>query len=146
MQGLFDTNPELRSEDEWRRLLTKLLDSLSQYSGVRFEATSWYTYDDTPGYASSGNCVNIRGAINSALTLDCCGVLCITINFGEAVCVSCDLLLFSSGRRINDHEVIVLSYREDGWVTHGWTSDETGEWEAHTTDARWKVTEINRET
>ena|ERR1022692_2104101 len=117
MQELFDSNADLRSEAEWRRLLSTLVDSLSQFTGVQFQATSWFTQDDKPGYASSCNTANIRGEINSSLPIDGCGVVSICINFKEAVWVSCRLLLFSVGQRIGGEELMSLSYTEEGWVT-----------------------------
>jgi hypothetical protein len=152
MSTLFDPNPGLRTEAEWRALLGGLVESLSQYTGIEFVPTSWFTADDTPGYASSSNCVNIRGTINRAMALDACGVVCVSINFGEAVWAFCDLLLFSAGQRIygpvlSEHrlygpthgDLIVFDFTENGWRNQGWTCDANKEWESYTTDEdeRW---------
>src|SRR5262249_6513689 len=107
---------------------------------IRFEPTSWFVRDDRPGFACACNCVNVRGAINPALRLDACGVVCVTVNFGEAAWASCDLLLFSGGRRVHGPDglaFVFLPFREAGWSSRGWVVDDTGEWESHPTDARW---------
>lgn len=141
MPNLFDPNPGHRTEADWRDLLSELVSSLSQFSGIKFVPTSWYTRDDEPGHASSSNCVNIRGVVNATLRLEACGVVCISINFGEAVWASADLLLFSGGQRLivpGGLEVVAMVYRLEGWSSHGWVTDAYGEWESHDTDARWQ--------
>jgi hypothetical protein len=143
VKRLFDPNPGLRSKVEWRRILSGLVETLSVFSRVEFEPTSWLIRDDDPaGNACICNCVNIRGSVNAALQLDACGVVCITINLGEAVWASCDLLLFASGRRVcgpDKADLVFLSYGEVGWVSKGWMVDENGEWESHITDAWWRT-------
>jgi hypothetical protein len=92
----------------------------------------------------SCNCVNIRGVVNSALRLEACGVVCITVNFGEAVWASADVLLYSSGKRVfgpDRKEIVSLLYRPNGWVSQGWMNGECGEWEDYPTDARWRPDE-----
>jgi hypothetical protein len=140
VRGLFDPNPSLRTEADWRQLLAGLVESLSAFTGIRFEPTSWFVRNDLPGYASSCNCVDVRGSLGSALRIDACGVVCITVNFGEAVWASCNLLLFADGCRVlgvDGLDLIFLPYGEDGWTSQGWVGDEYGEWKSHTTDARW---------
>jgi hypothetical protein len=136
---LFDPNPGHRTEAEWRELLTGLIVSLSQFTSIEFRPTSWYTSDDIPGYSSSSNCVNIRGVVNPALRLDACGVVCISVNFGESAWASADLLLFSGGQRVvGPGELMLLVYEQHLWMSRGWVGDAYGEWESHTTDARWR--------
>ena len=140
MRGLLDPNPPLRSEAEWRQLLGGLVESLVAFTGIRFEPTSWFVGDDRPGHSCASNCVNVRGAVNPALRLDACGVVCVTVSFGEAAWASCDLLLFAGGRRVQAPgglDIVFLSFSEGGWASQGWVADEHGEWESHTTDARW---------
>ena len=140
MRGLLDPNPTRRSEAEWRQLLSGLVASLSAFTGIRFEPTSWFVGDDRPGHACASNCVNVRGVVNPALRLDACGVICVTVNFGEAAWASCDLLLFAAGRRVRGPgglDIAFLPYSENGWVSRGWVVDENGEWESHTTSVRW---------
>jgi hypothetical protein len=140
MSGLLDCNPALRTADDWRALLDGLLESLSAHVGRPFRATSWFVHDDRPGYASSCNCADIRATINETLSLEACGVVCVTVNFGEAAWACCDLLLFASGRRIRGPkgvDLVALSYDGEGWVG-GWTVDANGEWEAHSEDDRWR--------
>ncbi len=144
MRSLFDPNPGHRTEADWRELLAGLVGSLSQFTGVRFAPTSWYTGDDQPGHRMSSNCVNARGGVNPALRLEACGVVCITINFGEAAWASADVLLFASGRRVlgpGGLGLVSLVYHPAGWVSQGWVADEYGEWESHQTDARWQDAE-----
>jgi hypothetical protein len=139
---LFDPNPGHRTEAEWRELLTSLVVSLSQFTGIEFRPTSWYTSDDIPGHASSSNCVNIRGVVNQVLRLDACGVVCISVNFGESAWSSADLLLFSNGQRVvGPGKLMLLVYEQHGWASRGWVGDVYGEWEAHTTDKRWGIHE-----
>jgi hypothetical protein len=143
MWSVFDPNPCHRAEAEWRRLLGGLIESLSEYTGIRFAPTSWFV-NDQPGHASAGGCVDVRGSVNPSLQLEACGVVCISVNFGEAAWVSADLLLFSDGRRLlgpNGLGLVSLAYRPEGWLSRGWVADEYGEWEAHDTDARWGGTE-----
>jgi hypothetical protein len=142
VRGLFDQNHDLRTEAEWRELLGDLVVSLSAFCGIDFRPTSWFTHDDRPGYASSSNCVNIRGVVNPSLRLEACGVVCISINFGEDVWASADLLLFSDGRRVSGPDgldLMLLVYRDDGWISPGWTADDSGEWKSHDTDERWRA-------
>ncbi|MDI1431767.1 hypothetical protein [Polyangium sorediatum] len=143
MQNLLDPNPRLRSEAEWRALLGGLVESLSAFTGLRFEPTSWFVSDDQPGHACASNCVNVCGVVSPALRLEVCGVVCVTVNFGESARASCDLLLFVDGQRIRGPgalDFVFLPYGEAGWSSRGWVQDETGEWEATTTDARWRST------
>lgn len=140
MHGLLDPNPGPRSEAEWRLLLVGLVESLSAFTGIRFEATSWFVRDDTAGHASASNCVDVRGVVNAALRLTACGVVCVTVNFGEAAWASCDLLLFADGRRVpgpDGRTFLFLSYGEAGWSNQGWVGDDTGEWGPHDTPMRW---------
>lgn len=137
---MLDPNPSLRSEAEWRLVLIGMVDALSAFSGIKFEPTSWSVGDDRPGFASACNCVNVRGSVNSALRLDACGVVCVTVNFGEAAWASCDLLLFASGQRVRGPEqadLVYLSYGDVGWVSKGWMVDENEEWASHITDEWW---------
>jgi hypothetical protein len=137
---LLDPNPGFRSEAEWRQLLGGLVKSLSAFTGIAFEPTSWFVSDDRPGHACASNCVDVRGVVNPALRLDACGVVCVTVNFGEAAWASCDLLLFVAGRRVRGPaglDFVFLPYTEAGWSSKGRVVDATGEWESHTTDARW---------
>lgn len=140
MIGLLDPNAGYRSEAEWRRLLSDLIASLSAFSGIQFEPTSWFVRDDQPGYASACNCVDVRGVVSPVFRLDACGVVCVTINFGEAAWVTCNLLLFSCGSRVRVSEggdLMVLPYTNAGWSDPEWAPDLTGEWESHTSNMRW---------
>jgi hypothetical protein len=113
MSGLLDFNPALRTADEWRGLLAGLVESLSAHVGRPFQATSWFIHDDRPGYASSCNCVDIRAMLIGPLALEACGVICVTVNFGEAAWARYDLLLFASGCRIKGPrgmDLIALNY------------------------------------
>ncbi len=142
MNSLFDTNPGLRSSDEWRDLLTQLVSSLSTYLGVQFHPTSWFVHDDLAGYASSCNCVDITAMLHQDLGLLVNGVICITVNFGEAVWVSCDVLLFGARQRLrgpHGTDFIALAYTDSGWSSSGWVVDDTGEWKSDDDDARWSV-------
>jgi hypothetical protein len=121
-------------------LLGELVASLSTFLGVQFEPTSWFIHDDQPGHASACNCVDVRGIVSPAFQLYACGVICISINFGEAAWVNCDLLLFAGGSRVRGlqgHDLLVLPYSETGWSEAQWVSDETGEWQSHVNEARW---------
>ncbi|APR81065.1 Hypothetical protein A7982_06412 [Minicystis rosea] len=134
-------DPNLRSAVEWQQALGVLIDALSTSTGIAFQPTSWLVEDDQPGFSCACNCVNLRGTINPALQLDACGVLCVTINFGEAAWASCDLLLFAAGRRVrgpDGADIIHFSYRDVGWVDNGWIADDNQEWESHTTDEWWQ--------
>jgi hypothetical protein len=144
MRGLLDPNPGLRSEGEWRRLLGALTESLSRFSKIRFGPTRWIVKDDQPGFASACNCVDVRGVVNPALRLDACGSVGVTVNFGEMAWASCVLLLFADGRRVrpvSGGDYLHLTFSEDGWSNCKWIGDDTGEWESHTTDCRWKEVE-----
>jgi hypothetical protein len=140
MQKLLEITPALRTADEWRHLLGEVVDSLSSFLGVAFKSTSWFVHDDIPGYASSCNCVDVWATLSEGLSVHACGVVCLTLNFGEGAWLICDLILYASRRRLKGPpgmDLIRLSYNEQGWVNHGWGADEYGEWEAHTDPARW---------
>jgi hypothetical protein len=140
MSGLLDSNPALRTAEEWKALLASLVESLSAHVGRAFRATSWFVHDDRPGYASSCNCVDIRATVNEALALEACGVVCIMVNFQEAAWACCDLLLFAACRRIagpQGMDWVALSYENGRWVG-GWVVDANGEWQSHVDDARWQ--------
>jgi hypothetical protein len=66
VRDLFEANTGLRTEAEWRELLGGIVSSLSRFCGVEFAPTSWYTSDDTPGDASSTNCVTVTGCPEAA--------------------------------------------------------------------------------
>ena len=145
MESVFDKNPGCRPEAEWRRMLGELVESLSAHTGIQFAPTSWFI-EDHPGYASAGGCVDIRGPVSPALRLEACGVVCISVNHGEAVWASADVLLFSGGRRVlgpDAAEVVHFRYTQDGWSDVGWVNGECGEWEQrqYPTDARWQDAE-----
>jgi hypothetical protein len=141
VEAVFDPNPGCRSEAEWRRMLGGLVESLSTHTGIRFAPTSWFI-EDHPGHASAGGCVDIRGPASLALRLVACGVVCISVNHGEAAWASADILLFSGGQRVlgpEAGEVVRFQSTPSGWVDHGWVFGECGEWEEqqYPTDARW---------
>ena len=139
MRGVFDPNPGHRTVAEWRRLLGELVGSLCTYTGIQFTPTSWFVEDQT-GYASANGCVDIRGEVSSALRLSACGVVSVSVNFGEAAWASCNLLLFSDGRRLlgpKRCELVSIAYTPEGWSSQGWVGDVYGEWESYETDARW---------
>ena len=142
MEAVFDKNPGCRPDAEWRRMLGGLVESLSAHTGIRFTPTSWFI-EDYPGHASAGGCVDVRGAVSPSLRLEACGVLCISVNHGEAARASADILLFSGGRRVlgtDEREVVRFQYTPHGWLDHGWVRGECSEWEVETypTDARWQ--------
>lgn len=140
VSDLFDINPQARTQEQWRELLVDLVSSLSSFTGYRFTPVSWGVQDDQPGHAFACNCVDVVGSINEVIDLQACGVICITVNFGEAVWASCDLLLFSNNQRIKGKEgmdVLLFRCEPEGWVYHGWVKDEYGEWEAHLDTSRW---------
>lgn len=144
MEGVFDSTPGNRPEAEWRRMLGGLVDSLSAHTGIRFAPTSWFI-EDHPGHASAGGCVDIHGSISAALRLEACGVVCISVNHGEAAWASADILVFSDGRRVlgsDSREVVQFQYTPDGWSDIGWVNGECGEWELNTypTSRRWGQT------
>ena len=116
--------------------------SLSASTGVELQPTSWVVEDDQPGFACACNCVNVRGSVDAALQLGACGVVCVTVNFGEAAWASSDLLLFAAGQRVrgpDGADFVHLSYSDGGWVNHGWVTDDHEEWESHTTDEWWET-------
>jgi hypothetical protein len=142
VETVFDPNPGHRTEAEWRQLLCQLVGSLATYTGIRFVPTSWFI-EDHAGHASAGGCVDIRGPVSSALRLDACGVLCLSVNHGEATWASADILLFSGGRRVlgpDAREVVHFRYTPNGWTDHGWVRGECSEWEMdmYPTDRRWQ--------
>src|SRR6187455_3122752 len=123
-------------------MLGGLVESLSAHTGLRFAPVSWFI-EDHPGHAHSGGCVDIRGPVSPALRLEACGVVCISVNHGEAAWASADVLLFSGRRRVlgpDDREVVHFRYTSDGWSDVGWVNGECGEWERlqYPTDARWQ--------
>ncbi|MEZ4439182.1 MAG: hypothetical protein R3B72_08840 [Polyangiaceae bacterium] len=139
--SILDVNPPQRTEAEWRGVLEHLVSELIETTGVGFQATSWYTESDREGHESSSNCVNVRGTVSDVLRLAACGVVCVSVNFGESVGVSADLLLFSDGARVlgpDGKEMVSMLYDGRGWRSQGWRRDGNGEWESHTTDARWR--------
>lgn len=145
MEAVFDSNPGGRPEAEWRRLLGGLVESLSAHTGIAFSPTSWFI-EGHPGHASAVGCVDVRGAVSPALRLEACGVVCISVNHGEAAWATAEILLFSGGRRVlgpDGSEVVHFRYNPDGWLNVGWVNGECGEWEAgqYPTDARWQNSE-----
>jgi len=140
---VFDPNPRHRPEAEWRRLLVGLVESLSAHTGITFAPTSWFI-EDHPGDASAGGCVDVRGCVSTTFRLEACGVVCISVNHGEAAWASADVLLYSGGRRVfgpDGSEIVHFRYNPDGWADLGWTNGECGEWEGYRTDARWQAAE-----
>ena len=140
MSNLFNTDPLMRTQEQWRALLIDLVTSFSSFIGYRFIPVSWFVEDDQPSHASTCNCVDDIGSIDDLIDLQACGTICISINYGEAVWVICDLLLFSKNQRIKGKkgmEVLTFRYGPEGWVYHGWVNDEYGEWEAHIDNSRW---------
>lgn len=141
MNNLFNVNPAVRTADEWRKILFELVLSLSLFLNLEFEATSWFVNDDQPGYANSSNSVDIKAIVHSGLGIQVCGVLCLDINFGEAVWASCDLLMFTLGgkRLLGEHkkDLIVVTYDDRGWNNWGWAVDGNFEWESYIDNSRW---------
>jgi hypothetical protein len=145
VEAVFDKNPGHRLEAEWLRMLGGLVESLTAHTGIQFTPTSW-CIEDHPGYASAGGCVDVRGPVSPALRLEACGVVCISVNHGEAAWASADILLFSDGQRVlgpDNREVVQFRYTPNGWVNNGWVIGVCGEWELerYPTDTRWGGTE-----
>lgn len=142
VNGILDPNAGHRSSSQWQHELGDLVSALSASTGIEYRPTSWVVEDDRPGFACACNCVNVRGSVNTALELDVCGVVFITVNFGEEAWASSDLLLFAAGRRVRGPggtDLVHFSYTSEGWVSKGWMTDDNGEWESHTTDEWWEA-------
>lgn len=138
---LYDITPGLRTESQWRVILSELVESLSVATSTEFRPTFWHTTNDVAGHASASNSVDIQTVLHESLAVTASGVVCVTINFGERVYVSADLLLFCLGKRLTGPgalDYIALEHGEVGWRSRGWVVDENGEWELHSTDDRWR--------
>ena len=137
--SFLDPNPPRRTAVEWRDCLEELVLELSDFTSVQLATSWWRVQDDAPGAASASNCVDVRGKLSETFDITVCGVLCVTVNFGEVVSISCDLLLFVRGKRVtvSDGAVIFLRRDHDGWRNLGWCVDESGEWELHEDESRW---------
>lgn len=145
MESVLDPNPGTRTEAEWKRLLYGLVGSLSVHTGIRFVPISCIVADG-PEYANSQAGVDVRGCVNSALQLEACAVVWISVNHGEGAWAGATVLLYSDGRRVfgpGGNEIISIEYTPEGWRDHGWRRGEGGEWEGYRTNARWTATEPN---
>lgn len=64
-----DPNPSRGTAAEWTMWLGELIQSLSKYTAIRFNSTSFFIEDHLDGAASVCNCVDIRGVMAPAFEL-----------------------------------------------------------------------------
>jgi hypothetical protein len=136
LESVFDVNRR-RSEAEWRVVLEALAGALSGLLQRDVVIAGVSAEDDNDGYASWGATAYIRILLSRLPLLEWSGTISVTVNVGEIVMISSDLLLFADGIRIRGPaggDLFHLAFTEDqAWVSRGWMPDENGEWEAETT-------------
>jgi hypothetical protein len=152
-EQIWDADPEFRSHSDWALLLDGLRGSLSDFLGLPVVVLDYWT-DNSPEDRSWSICSRIRVPISEQLRSYFVGSLCISLNRGEAVRISADLLLFAGGARHAGHplgkdkgkDVIVLNFVPHPCSIGRWAApileaDGNAEWEAFQTmedlDARY---------
>lgn len=131
----FDDPNFRRSPSEWRSVLLDLLEKLGAQAHLKFTTVSDWVGQVSGKFSSS--CVDIRAVVDQQTCLSVCGVLCVTVNYGESVYVSAELLQFVEGKRVRPGEFMVYQYAKERWSDCEWSLDANGEWESHSSEARW---------
>jgi hypothetical protein len=135
--------PPHRTQEDWKTALEYLVTELSAFLKHEIQIDD-YWIDDEKGHASSSICSRVTVFLSQELDLLLHGSLCMSINHGESVGVSADLMGFLEGKRLGLHkrhassrylDLIILVFKRDSfgrgrWVNHGFTTDEFGEWES----------------
>jgi hypothetical protein len=139
MEEVFEPVPVPRADAEWRRLLAGLVDSLSNYTGVRFAQTACRVSDTPTGPTPMGAWISVASSI-PLCSWSCAGWCSSMPSIGRPPRWGAVLLLFAAGRRMlasGGLEFVVLHYRPGGWASEGWVDDEYDAWAEHHTDAAW---------
>jgi hypothetical protein len=138
LEDIWDAAPPPRGEDVWLSLMTQLAASLSDAAGVQLQPGPLFTALHEP---CSGISLAVTGHIHGPLGVALQGQISVTINHGENVQISADLLLFADGRRVRIHGptssagelYVFVAHRSDArttWEPLGFVDDEWGEYEA----------------
>ena len=140
--AIFDTSRRKRSRDEWRDLLEKLRLELADFLRCELAPTDETLDEQDLTSASFQAGLDVLATVNEAADLHFGGVICLTLNYEEAVYVRAFFLPFAGGTRLvtqnQSSDVLTLTYSpEQGWGKLSWQHDSFGEWESYTDMARW---------
>lgn len=152
-EEIWNVNPEFRTHTEWGLIFESLRGSLAEFLGLPVVTVDYWT-DNGVDARSWSICGRIRVTVSEQLRSCFVGSLCMSLNRGEPVRISADLLFFAGGVRHATHplsndkgkDVIVLNFIQHPCSIGRWTgpmlvADGYAEWEAFQTiedlDARY---------
>jgi len=130
-----------RATADWRAVIDYLAAEMAAFFGREVRVVDFWVNDEE-GHASSSACSRVTIVLSEQLDLLLYGSMCISINHGEAVGISADLMFFCEGKRLGAHrlskrhsDLVILVYErgadgQDRWRSCGFTIDEFGEWES----------------
>ncbi|MBL8741983.1 MAG: hypothetical protein JNK04_12840 [Myxococcales bacterium] len=132
LNAAFDvTRP--RSQSEWRVLLADLAGSLSRLLQREVLVVEFRAENDDATFASWGAAADVRVVLARVPRLEAFGTIMVTVNVGEIVMISADLLLFVDGVRLHSPrsgDLYHFGFSADReWTPAGWQLDAAGEWE-----------------
>jgi hypothetical protein len=144
-EEIWNENPEFRSHFEWGLILESLRGSLAEFLDLPVTMVDYWT-DNGADDRSWSICGRIRAIVSEPLRSCFVGSLCMSLNRGESVRISADLLYFAGGVRHAAHplskdkgkDVFVLNFIQHPCSIGRWTGpvlevDGYAEWEAFQT-------------
>ncbi len=136
---IWNNDPPVRSDLQWKEILDFLLTRLERFLGVKPELINFW-YEDNEGFASCSLCSRVSVTFSKALKLEAVGSVCMTVNKKKSVNISADILLFADGKRLGTakslepyDDLVCLSFEPDShnigiWKNKGFENDANNEW------------------
>ncbi|WP_148215687.1 hypothetical protein [Acaryochloris marina] len=139
---LFDCSRNLKNPEQWRATLATLRQELSEFLECPLVTTSSFIENQHLDCASYEVSLDVIAQVNNSTNLQYGGVICLLINYDEAVYIDAFFLPFVHQRRIFSYEnkldVLSVNYAiDDGWNNPRWDIDAYGEWESYLNMDRW---------
>ena len=139
--SLFSPAKQKRTQADWLVLLTKLKNELAIFLQMEIDIVGVFIPEQDLEYASYGVALDIIVKKDISKNEEYGGVICISMNYEEAVWIDAFLLEFHNKKRAEEHLGEVLSINFDqtkGWNDMRWQMDEYGEWVSYKDMSRWE--------
>lgn len=138
----FDCSRNLKNPEQWLANLATLRQELAEFLECPLITTSSFVENQYLDCASYEVSLDIIAEVNNSTKLQYGGVICLLINYDEAVYIDAFFLPFVNQRRLFSYEnkldVLSVNYSIDGgWNNSRWDIDENWEWESYLNMDRW---------